>query len=116
MYYNTIMEKKVGNNMNNIHHYYNPKSILKNKASTQCKCKRKHRKKQSWVIDKTKFKNSNTDNSKIRVAITLFIFFLFILMLLASNNITSGIISFLVVFMPTLPFLILALLISLLKK
>lgn len=52
MYYNTIMEKKVGNNMNNIHHYYNPKSILKNKASTQCKYKRKHRKKQSWVIDK----------------------------------------------------------------
>lgn len=91
----------------NFHHADNQKqNILKNKK----------RKKQSWVIDKTKFKNSNTDNSKIRVAITLFIFFLFILMLLASNNITSGIISFLVVFMPTLPFLILALLISLLKK
>lgn len=113
MYYNISMEKKAGNNMNNIHHCYNPMQHTQAKAS----CKGRHkRQKQSWVIDKTKFKNSNTDNSKIRVAITLFIFFLFILMLLASNNITSGIISFLVVFMPTLPFLILALLISLLKK
>lgn len=117
MYYNISMEKKVGNNMNNIHHCYNPMQHAQAKAS--CKGRRQQkpkRQKQSWVIDKTKFKNSNTDNSKIRVAITLFIFFLFILMLLASNNITSGIISFLVVFAPALPFLILAFLISLLKK
>ena len=113
MYYNISMEKKSWQPYNNIHHRYNPMQHTQAKAS----CKGRHkRQKQSWVIDETKFKNSNTDNSKIRVAIILFIFFLFILMLLASNNITSGIISFLVVFIPTLPFLILALLISLLKK
>ena len=49
MYYNISMEKKVGNNINNIHHCYNPMQHTQAKAS--CKGRHKHQK-QSWVIDK----------------------------------------------------------------
>ena len=47
------MEKKAGNNINNIHHYYNPIQHTQAKASCKGGHKQKlKRQKQSWIIDK----------------------------------------------------------------
>lgn len=67
MYYNISMEKKAGNNMNNIHHCYNPMQHTQAKAS----CKGRHkRQKQSWVIDK-KYKTNYLNTTKNIILITI---------------------------------------------
>lgn len=99
MYYNISMEKKVGNNMNNIHHCYNPMQHTQAKAS--CKGRHKHQK-QSWVINK-KYKTNYLNTTKNIILIAIITLPLLLFMYASYKFTTLGAI---IIFSPFVSFLI----------
>lgn len=103
MYYNISMEKKAGNNMNNIHHCYNPMQHTQAKASCKGRCQQKpKRQKQSWVIDK-KYKTNYLNTTKNIILIAIITLPLLLFMYASYKFTTLGAI---IIFSPFVCFLI----------